>query len=77
MFSTPNLATGLVNPPPRRGVKKKDGIMKTFSKTLAVILAVSAVLVLTGCDYDTVRAMDAAEAAEKQSDAGEGGGHHH
>ncbi len=54
--------------------------MKTFSKTLAVVLAVSAVLVLTGCDVYAVRALEAdAAAAESHSDAGEGGGggHHH
>ncbi len=65
-----------------RGVKLEDGIMKSLSKTLATILAISAVLVLTGCDVYAVRALEAdAAAAERHSDGGEGGGggggHHH
>lgn len=54
--------------------------MKTLSKTLATILAISAVLVLTGCDIYAARALEAgATTTETRGDGGEGGGggHHH
>lgn len=49
MFSTAYLTTGLVDPPPGRGVKDGENIMKMTSYATKIALVVMTAFFITGC----------------------------